>query len=344
MAPSRARDPATWPAKDGRHATVCYKGLAASAAARLTVSGLIFCLCFLTVPAYTTVLNWIWPAAIQRSYELERTNLGPQAGRYTDEEYAEMMLAIARESAVGPFGNQATLRAFLTLPRPPASILEIGPGSGDFARLLGVRFPSSSILGIDSSEQSLRVATFRGVLDPAPPPNVRFELREAAELTDPPDSYEVITSTFLNHEIFPDAAFVKFLRQVRVVGSEAYIFNDFVRSVGCLSTFGLMRSMSGRGRWLLPGAWLPRGWFRPKWEAIFALSPNAAEMVVDGALLSVKRSFTVAEYKSLFREAGYPDEALTCNRHDGWRWGDFLGIGCRVTCVANLTKNRDATT
>merc|ERR1712039_911110 len=87
----------------------------------------------------------IWECALaQRSYALERQNLSPEEGRYTLPEYRAFMLAIARDSAADPLGNKATLEAFeddtmspqgkrAALRGAPASILEVGPGSGAFA-------------------------------------------------------------------------------------------------------------------------------------------------------------------------------------------------------------------
>merc|ERR1719277_1990056 len=90
-------------------------------------------------------------------------------------DYEAIMMAIANDNALDPLGYDASLAAISALPEAPTSFLEVGPGSG------------------------------------AMPPNLRFEHRAAAELSEPPKSFDVVTTTFVNHEIFPDADFVEFL-------------------------------------------------------------------------------------------------------------------------------------
>merc|ERR1712107_331519 len=212
----------------------------------------------------------------------ERQNMSPEEGRYTWSDYEALMRVIAEDNAVDPAGYPATLKAFEALPDVPGSILEVGPGSGDFSRLLAARYPNSSVLGIDASDFSIRVAQASG----AKVPNLRFELRSSAELSEPPKSFDVITTTFVNHEIFPDAEFVDFLRRVRVVGRKAFIFNDFVRSFGCLTSMSLLRSFAEYGR-LLPGveAWLP-GDLKVKAGAFLSQPPSVLEFILDAGLQS----------------------------------------------------------
>merc|ERR1712061_808062 len=150
-----------------------------------------------------------------------------------------------------PLGNKATLEVFDedsaslqidgTAPsETPASILEVGPGSGAFARLLASKFPNASVLGIDASKFSIDVAKHSAEM----PANLRFELRSSAELVEPPKSVDIVTTNFVNHEIFPDASFVEFLRRVSLVGRSAFIFNDYVRSPGCILGTSLLRRVA----------------------------------------------------------------------------------------------------
>lgn len=280
----------------------------------------------------SALLAPIWEASRARSYGLERQNMSPEEGRYTWSDYEALMHTIARDNAVDPGGYPATLRAFDALPDAPDSILEVGPGSGDFSRLLAARYPNSSVLGIDASDFSIRVARASG--DGLP--NLRFEVRSSAELSEPPKSFDVLTTTFVNHEIFPDADFVEFLRRVRVVGRKAFIFNDFVRSFGCLTSMSLLRSLAEYGR-MLPGveAWLP-GDLSVKAAVFLSQPPPVLEFILDAGFQSMKRSFTVEEYHSLFGEAGYPKGSLTCSRGEGFYWQDFFGASCRLTCTADL--------
>jgi len=211
--------------------------------------------------------------------------------------------------------------------------LEVGPGSGDFARLLAARFPNASVLGIDASEFSIGVASSAGET----PPNLRFELRSSAELAEPPKSVDVVTTTFVNHEIFPDASFVDFLRRVSLVGRQAFVFNDYVRSPACLVGMALLRHAAGYAH-LWPGveAWLP-GALGAR-AAVFLSQPSAVQqLALDGGLQSMRRSFTLREYTDLFRQAGYPEGALRCSNSEGLSLHDVLGARCRIACRADLT-------
>jgi len=284
-------------------------------------------------------------AARARSYELERQNLSPEEGRYTLPEYRAFMLAIARDNAADPLGYRATLGAFdddaaarasaggAARGAAPASILEVGPGSGDFARMLAAKYPNATVLGVDASEFSIEVARSSGEV----PPNLRFELRSSAELDEPPQSVDVVTTTFVNHEIFPDANFVDFLRRVRHVGRKAFIFNDYVRSPGCLVGVATMSSVAGYLR-EAPGvaAWLP-GALQARAADFLAQTPSVQRLLLDGAFQSMRRSFTMGEYEALFRQAGYPEGALRCGHRGRWSLQDLLGGGCRVACRVDLS-------
>merc|ERR1712203_1188356 len=280
----------------------------------------------------------------QRSYALERQNLSPEDGKYTLPEYRAFMLAIAKDSAADPLGNKATLEAFdddsvlpkLTGKAPvtaPASILEVGPGSGGFARLLATKFPNASVLGIDASPFSIDVARHSAEM----PANLRFEHRSSAELVEPHKSVDIVTTNFVNHEIFPDASFVEFLRRVSRVGRSAFIFNDYVRSPGCILGTVALGRIAGYGQ-AVPGveAWLP-GDLQARASVLLSQETPVQELLLDGALQSMRRSFTMSEYEALFQEAGYPEGALRCSSGVGSSWQDFLGTRCRIACRADLT-------
>merc|ERR1712060_208536 len=215
----------------------------------------------------------------------------------------------------------------------PASILEVGPGSGAFARLLASKFPNASVLGIDASQFSIDVARHSAEM----PSNLRFELRSSAELDEPPKSVDIVTTNFVNHEIFPDASFVEFLRRVSLVGRSAFIFNDYVRSPGCILGTSLLRRVAGYSQ-VLPGleSWLP-GNLQARAAVLLSQAPQVQQLLLDGALQSMRRSFTMGEYMALFKEAGYPEGALRCSSGMGSSWQDFLGTRCRIACRADLT-------
>merc|ERR1719277_85828 len=246
-------------------------------------------------------------------------------------DYEALMMAIASDNALDPDGYDASLAAIAGLPEAPTSFLEVGPGSGGFSRLLAARYPSSRVLGIDGSDFSLQVARAAGAM----PPNLRFEHRAAAELSEPPKSFDVVTTTFVNHEIFPDADFVEFLRSVRLVGRKAFVFNDFVRSFGCIASLTNLRRFSSLGRLLHSAQVLPVS-LQGKADVFLSPPPNVSDFILDAGLQSVKRAFTIQEYRVLFREAGYPEGSLRCSRDAGVPWQDALFNTCRITCVADL--------
>lgn len=311
---------------------------------------MVFVACCVAVLAVVTCCALTLRETIQaqRSYVLERQNLSPEDGRYTLPEYRAFMLAIAQDSAADPLGNKATLEVFdkhLILPHVngastsagPASILEVGPGSGAFARLLASKFPNASVVGIDASRFSIDVAKHSAEM----PANLRFELRSSAELVEPPKSVDIVTTNFVNHEIFPDASFVEFLRRVSLVGRSAFIFNDYVRSPGCILGTSFLRRIAGYGQ-DLPGveAWLP-GDLQARAAVLLSQAPAVQQLLLDGALQSMRRSFTLGEYEALFKEAGYPEGSLKCSSGVGSSWQDFLGTRCRIACRADLTFRND---
>jgi len=167
---------------------------------------------------------------------------------------------------------------------------------------------------------------------------VRFEMRSSAELAEPPASVDIITTTFVNHEIFPDASFVEFLRRVRVVGRQAFIFNDYVRSPGCLAGMSLLRRVAVYAH-LVPNveAWLPHD-LGSRAALLLSQPPSVRQLALDSGLQSMRRSFTMGEYRDLFRQAGYPEGSLRCSHRERVSVQDLLGTRCRITCRVDLSS------
>jgi hypothetical protein len=61
-----------------------------------------------------------------RSYDLERQDMGPEKGDYEMSEYEDMMRMLAEFNTVDPGGYNSTLYMFDKLVSSPKSILEIG--------------------------------------------------------------------------------------------------------------------------------------------------------------------------------------------------------------------------
>ncbi|CAM9160102.1 unnamed protein product, partial [Ectocarpus fasciculatus] len=173
----------------------------------------------------------------KRSYELERQDKSPEDGRYTLEEFVDTMKTLADINRVDRAGYNATLQAFDRLSEPPKKIVEIGFGRGDFSIQLAEKYPEAKVVGVDAHDLSVHFAklnyeeyvqSHKHEL-----PNLHFEHRQVDEMVQDEDAFDVVTTTFVNHHIFPDEEFVKFLQYVRRVGRVAFIFNDLDRSLKC---------------------------------------------------------------------------------------------------------------
>lgn len=270
-----------------------------------------------------------------RSFDLERQDKSPSEGNYTLDDYVDLMKFLAELNSADPHGYNATLARFDDVTAPISDILEIGFGMGDFSILLARKYPGAKVVGIDAHKLSVETAqgNLRSLVNA--PLNVRFEHRSAVELDEPENSYDIITTTFVNHHIFPDEAFIDFLVRVRSVGRIAFIFNDLHRTSICVAKTSLALTLI---RYLNVDRIIARSHEHGNSVLLKLLrvfrSRLGRSLAIDGGILSAKRAFSIPEYYDLFRRAGYPDNALQCERMDGW-W-DIMTPSCRVTCVADL--------
>jgi hypothetical protein len=293
-----------------------------------------------------------------RVYDLERQDKGELEGKYTHEEYVDMMHILSEANVADPNGYNATLD-IIERHYPPhsdahkiQSIVEIGFGLGHFSVLLAGRYPSASVVGIDAHQFSVDAANeylshlaSKSLL----PKNVRFELRTESELASMKNTFDLVTTNLVNHHIFPDEAFVEFLKQVAIVGKKAFIFNDFHRTAGCILANDVMFSavryiglenivaVTNKLKGLLPFIDVDGV---NRYRNIMNSSRPGIDLVVDGGMLSMRRSFSLSEYKTMFQRAGYPDNSLQCYRLDR-RYN--LQDTCRAICVADLSWNTDKT-
>lgn len=279
----------------------------------------------------------------QRVYDLERQDKSEEDGNYTKAQYADLMNALSELNIADPNGNAATLAAFNQLKEEPKDILEIGFGLGQFSILLSEKFPNANVVGIDAHQFSVDSANENLASKKNPPKNVRFEKRNQSELNEPANSFDVITTTLVNHHIFPDSAFIEFLKKVATVGRKAFIFNDYHRNLKCIASNDILflaLQYIGYNNLLKIHSFLPESLSRPiaRYQHIFEKERISLQLIIDGGMLSMRRSFSIDEYHDLFRLAGYPKEALQCQQLDPWYFDPVTT--CRVVCSADLTWNK----
>ncbi len=95
-------------------------------------------------------------------------------------------------------------------------ILDVGTGSGDFAKLLATLFPGAEITGIDPDEKSLETAI--SVLTDS---KFRFIIMDAGQLVFPDNSFNLVTISNALHHL-PDRGTV-INEMKRVVTPEGYL-------------------------------------------------------------------------------------------------------------------------
>jgi 2-polyprenyl-3-methyl-5-hydroxy-6-metoxy-1,4-benzoquinol methylase len=278
-----------------------------------------------------------------RSYELERQDMTPEQGRFTMAEYSSMVEMLAHMNTQDPFGYNATLHMFNLLDKPPSSILEVGFGRGDFSLLLARKYPEASVVGIDAHELSVKFANdnYNRLPNDQRPSNVRFEYRSAAALEISENSVDVITTTLVNHHIFPDEEFVEFLRRVKINAKKAFIFNDVYRSFTCYAKSYVMGEavrLVGIKNMLRPLKLL-HGLFPTSkqfshalaFEDVMRSDRPGLELIIDGGILSTARSFSMPELMAALRGAGIAEDRVHCTTSE-----DVVLAPCRLACIVNL--------
>jgi SAM-dependent methyltransferase len=124
-----------------------------------------------------------------------------------------------------PGGVTASVRAVLGAldGRADASVLDIGAGFGDFARMLGRRRDVRQLVG-DSRPEVIEIA--RQTL--ARTSGVTFMEADVTALPLPDGSVDVVHASLLLHHLEPSAV-VDALREMRRVAREAVVVNDLRR-------------------------------------------------------------------------------------------------------------------
>ena len=288
-----------------------------------------------------------------RLYDLERQDKSQIEGNYTMSQYTDLMYLLSEGNLADVYGHRATIKygfdAFIK--ESPESILEIGYGLGNFSILLSKKYPMAKIVGVDSNIHSVTVANEflrkqGGGSDEMQ--NVSLEYRETPQLAEPDKHYDVIVTNFVNHHIFPDENFITFLKNVARVGKKYFIFNDFERSLFCITSnyllFSSFKEYGAEAVLDIANKYSPFPMSVESSESINAYRDilrtgkrpkESLDLLFDGGMLSMRRSFSMKEYKKLFQAAGYPEDSLKCQSL--FRPSDPLSYTCRVVCVADLT-------
>jgi SAM-dependent methyltransferase len=125
-----------------------------------------------------------------------------------------------------PGGVGASLRAVSGLldGRTDAAVLDVGIGSGDFARRLARRRPGVAIVGLDLRAEVLEVAR-RNLADTN---GVALLVGDARAIPLPDGSVDVTHASLLVHHLDPDHV-VEALREMRRVARRGIVVNDLRR-------------------------------------------------------------------------------------------------------------------
>jgi ubiquinone/menaquinone biosynthesis C-methylase UbiE len=296
-----------------------------------------------------------------RIYDLERQDKSQEDGNYTMTQYTELMYLLSEGNLADKYGHAATLAygfdKYVT--EPPRSILEIGYGLGNFSIMLSKKYSGAKVVGIDSHAHSVTVANnylaerkrdavISNGSDPSLWENLSLEYRENPQLSEPDKQFDIIVTNFVNHHIFPDEEFELFLKQVGRVGRRYFIFNDFERSLFCIAAnhllFSSFKKFGANVVLDLASKYSPFPMSADAIESINAYkrildsglrSKESLDLLYDGGMLSMRRSFSMREYRDMFKRAGYPEDSLKC--HSMFNLSDPISYTCRVVCVVDLS-------
>lgn len=220
----------------------------------------------------------------KRSNELELLDLGPSY--YSQEDYEDCLHQLGR---IGHYlgGNKATVQAFQKLSKPH-SILDVGCGGGQFTIQLAKQFPEAQVVGIDTSSQAIEFAQNR--LSETVSKNVRFEIPSSAELSFPPNSFDVVTTTLVCHHL-KDKELIDFLKRSYQVANKAIIIND-----------------------------LHRNWFAYIGFALISRLFFSNRLILNDGLVSIKRAFKKQDWIDYLNAAEIPLENCSITWHWAFRW------------------------
>lgn len=228
-----------------------------------------------------------------RSQELELLDLGPS--HYSSKEYADCLHKLNR---IGKWlgGDLASFSALSKMSPQPQTILDVGCGGGFFTLKLAEKVPDAKILGIDLNSDAIQFALQQQLLKPHLR-NVTFETRSQEELSEPQKSADLVISTLVCHHL-PDQKLIDFISKACQIAKRKVIFNDLHRHPLALFLFKIIAPICFRNR-----------------------------LVLHDGPLSIKRSFTRADWISCLEKAGLKPSQYTIRWRWAFRW--IIEIDCK---------------
>jgi 2-polyprenyl-3-methyl-5-hydroxy-6-metoxy-1,4-benzoquinol methylase len=223
----------------------------------------------------------------KRLNQPELIDLGP--AYYTTEEYEDCLYQLDR---IGRFlgGDAATYSGFNQLKQNPTSILDVGCGGGLFTMRLARRYPEAKIVGIDISKEAIQFARHQLKIINPPLKNIMFEVPPSPELSYPPESFDVVTSTLVCHHLSDDDI-ISFLKQAYSIAKHAIILNDLHRHIVARMGF-----------------------------SVTAPSFFSNRLIVHDGLLSIQRAFKKQDWIAYLKAARIPLSRCSITWHWAFRW------------------------
>jgi ubiquinone/menaquinone biosynthesis C-methylase UbiE len=169
----------------------------------------------------------------------------------------------------GGVGDSVRAVSSLLNGRPDATVLDIGAGSGDFARRL-LRQRQAQVLVWDSRDEVLAIAR-RNLANTS---HVKFLKADVRALPLPDDGVDVVHASLLLHHLDPSDVVVAF-REMRRVARDAVVINDLRR---------------GRLAYLM--------------TAVPVLALSRGRYTRHDGVLSARRAYTLHELDAMAAEAG----------------------------------------
>lgn len=222
----------------------------------------------------------------KRSKEKELMDLGPDF--YTPEEYKQCLKILFKINKLLGFFKQ-TVKLLKYFPQDIV-LADVGCGGGLFLLHLNKYYPKMQMLGVDISEEAIKVA--QNELDDWQQKNgsinVAFQLQQQPELEITPQSVDIILLTLVCHHL-EDEELIEFLKKVNNTVRKAFIINDLHRNLLAYWLYKMSSTLLFRNR-----------------------------LITHDGLISIQRSFTRKELHYLLKQANIKNYQIKW--HFPFRW------------------------